>query len=671
MTFLRSALALVLSVCLGISPAAAQIRPIQVQVPPATAASAAAAARPLVVSAGLLSLAPNSLIAPAAIKAGFVAAPVGAALPLAVPVRPTAASLAAVAAAAEKTVAGLNQAGATDSSAQASAQFALLTEEPLAKPNVDDTTSVPVAAPAEGAKSSGLTAPKPAPPSPKGLKFTQVFRDPERNKAFWRYAGGYSVFLLGYQMYIVGLPYLVSSMTRNALAEAHDPRVGNEEAIKALIRSNRSLARIAHWGSQAVSYFTIPLFTKNAGTEGPGKLLSRAYLAHATLLAVVPVLFFSTGVLGLTTAFGLLLALFAGQAFFQGLSNTSEEGGKTRILGHPSVSADERNKANAILTFTAALFSIIAPAVAGEISHIGPFLEKNGVGGAVIYAIYAATTALTALIFASIKMLRGPAPESSSSLAAPAPTKGAGAVFKDLWTSIQDGARIVFKDRLLRTLLLISLVAQLFSDPLIFNVLPEYIESIVANNPSTIGAIMNVPYLGAFLKSLTSTPMGNFSLMMVMASVGSIVASMTITPLTKLFRKLGFKSEESLTIPFYALAALEAPLFLLMMYSSSVLPVVALYGLQSLAAGYIGIAIQGLYQKNLGGQGAGNINKVLSAQSLLSMAAAIVSTFAYGFLLKNIAIETSMAIAAVAMCATALLRLAAPFLAFSKESRNP
>jgi hypothetical protein len=338
------------------------------------------------------------------------------------------------------------------------------------------------------------------------------------------------------------------------------------------------------------------------------------------------------------------------------------------------VTSDERTRANSILTIIGAVISIIGPVIAGLIAKLGPIHGKAGVGGAVIYAIYAGAMALTGLIYAGIKMFAGPGknPDAALTAGAAAPaTKTFVGVLKGLWTSITQGTRIVLKDRLLRTMLILSTISSLFSDPLVFNVLPEYIEKLAASSAGTVGAIMHVPVIGWFLSTLTSTPMGNFALMVVMASIGSIVAAVTIKPLTKLFTKFGFKTEEAQTIPFYFLAALEAPLFFLMIHTPTMLGAVALYGLQSLAVGYIGISLSGLYQKNLGGQKDENVNKILAADSLIGIGAAILSTVVYGFILTNIPIATSLMIAAIATGVVSLIRLAAPFMSFSKAQRKP
>ena len=714
---LKSLLASLVAVSLGASPALAQVRSISIDVPAQSVGAAGAglinsvpfsnaAALPsasLTPTLSAPSLSPSfvptlgavpvagtlraesgivpSVVSPSALKAAVLPSP---SKPAAVvtPVKPSLAALTAVTAAASKAVAGLDKAGASASREKGAEQFSVLVEEPLSAPSKPSDDAAPAVSEMGALKAlSPLTpaaavpddqAPKAEPPAPKKPGITTVFKDPARNKAFWRYVTGYSVFLFGFEMYVVGLPYLISAMSRNSLKENRDARAGSEAAIKEVVRSNRSLSRIAHWVAQGLSYATIPLFTRNEGVDGPKKWLVRSMLIRAAVLAAVPVLFFATGALSVQASLFILLGLVAAQSFFQGISVTSEGGATTRILGDASVTSEERTKANSILTFVAAILSIIAPAVAGQIALIGPVMGKTGVGGAVIYAIYAGAIAVTGLIYASIKMIGGPAKGAEAKAASPsdAAPKGLGGTLKSLWTSIKQGTRIVFKDRMLRTMLLMSMVTSLFSDPLIFNVLPEYIEGLVAKNPGSVGAIMSIPGVGWFLKSLTATPMGNFALMMVMASVGSIVAALLIKPLTRLFKKLGFKTEEGLTIPFYFLAALEAPLFLLMIHTPTMLGAVVLYGLQSLVVGFIGIAISGLYQKNLGGQKDSDVNKILAAQSLLGIAAAIVSTFAYGFLLKDISIATSLLIAGVATSVMAGLRLLAPFLSFTRAQRK-
>ena len=690
MKFLRAPLALVFSYCLGVQPAVAQMKSAHIAAPAGLSAAGRSAVSVNSAAARPLSLQIPPLVEPSLLSAS--GAPAVAASPLlpppAIPVSAQAAAssqfaqdrIAPIQAAAAEAVKDLERADCDASRFQASIQFSALTGERLRAYSdgaaAPDISAKPLADAGLPVSSLSKASPPPAdpkaePPAPKpGI--TQVFKDPALNGAFWRLVAGYSVFLFGYNMYVVGMPYLISAITRNSLNENRDARAGSEAALKALIRSNRSLARIAHWAAQALSYVTIPLFMRNAEDDGPKKWFVRSTFIRAGVLALVPVLFFSTGLLSLPATMAILLGLIAAQSFFQGVSVTTDAAATTRILGAAGVTAEERTKANSIFVFVAAILAIIAPAIAGQIALIGPVMGKGGVGGAVIYAIYAGALAVAAFIYATIKLIGG---KNDAARAGPASTvnapNGLGATLKGLWVSIQDGTKLVVHDRLLRMMLITSMLSSLFADPLVFNVLPEYIEGIVASDPGALGIIMNIPGLGWFLKALTSSPMGNFALMLVMTSVGSIAAVALIKPLTKLFRKLGFKTEEALTVPFYFLAALEAPLFFLMIGAHTILGVALLYSLQSLAVGFIGIAILGLYQKNLGGHKGADINKILAAQSLLGIAAAIISTFVYGFILKDIAIGTALTIAAAATGVMALLRLFSPFLAFSKDRRRP
>ena len=698
MKLLRGALALVLSYALGVQPAVAQMQ-TRIAVQGAPVAAAAVPTRAGTISLQSLALTPSALFSPAFNAAPSLAAPsaalvlaapaaVAAAAPAAIqpasPVAPAATPaerLSQIRAVADKAVEGLDRASGGDARGKADVQFAALTNERLAaasdgveSPSAKSSSLVPAhaflnkpAVSVPGAEKADV----PAPQAPK-TGFFQVFRDPERNKTFWRYVKGYCIFLLGYEMYVVAQPYLISSMVKNALNEKHDPRAGSAAAVTELVRTERSMSRIAQWVSQFFSYATIPLFTKNVEKDGPRKWLVKATFVRSAALFGIAGTFFATGLIGLPTMW-VLFGLIAVQSFFQGIAITSEGAATTRLLGDKSVTSDERTRANSILTIISSVISIIGPVVAGLIAQMKPIKGKAGSGGALIYAIYAGAMALTGLIYAGIKMFAGPGrnPDVAAETAAAAAPRTFGSVLKNLGRSIKEGVRIVLKDRLLRTMLILSTISSLFSDPLVFNVLPEYIEKLAAHSAGTVGTIMSIPGLGWFLKALTSTPMGNFALMLVMASVGSIVAALTIKPLTKLFNKFGFKTDEALTVPFYFLAALEAPLFYLMVHTPTMLGAVALYGLQSLVVGYVGISLSGLYQKNLGDQKDENVNKILAANSLIGIGAAIISTVVYGFILTNIPIATSLMIAAIATAVVSAIRIAAPFLSFSKDQRKP
>ena len=390
------------------------------------------------------------------------------------------------------------------------------------------------------------------------------------------------------------------------------------------------------------------------------------------VLALIPTLFFASGLLSLNGAFLIFFGLVAAQSFFQGLSVTTESAATARIIGDSSVTQSERTKANSILFFISAAMSILGPVLGGQVAAISELFGKANPGGALIYGIYALVCGVAGLIFASLGIINNKAAVSAEAQAAPVAEKtGLGGVFKNLWVSFKDGLKLVFKNRLLRTLAIVALVSSLFADPLIFNVLPEFVEGLIKSDPGGLGSLMGIPVVGWVLKALTGTPMGYFALMTAGASLGSMVASATLKPLRKLFMKLGFKTEESLTIPFYILAALEAPLFWLMIAAPSMWAVVGLYLLQSLLVGYAGITISSFYQKTLGDHDRKDVPKVLAAQSLINIFASILATYLYGFVLTGIPIATSLLIAAIATTVLSVIRLAAPWLLFSKESRGP
>ncbi|MCX5794042.1 MAG: hypothetical protein NTY77_00920 [Elusimicrobia bacterium] len=584
--------------------------------------------------------------------------------------------------AAAEAVQGVEKTSADGSKSAAENQFGVLTGERRARgaEDVADPVSATQSPELGGARSSTLqpSGEKPAQaqaevpaaaPEAKG-SFGQVFKDPERNKSFWRYVVGNIFYTFGIEMYMVGLPYLVSAFTKNSLKENNDPRAGNSEAVQALVRQNRSMVRIAHWVAQAFSYATIPLFTRN--TDGSLKWLPRSFWVRSAVLGGIVGLFFASGVFSLSAALYTLLGFIAVQSFFQGLSVTMESVGVNRMLGDPSVSDSERVRANAILTFIASAVAIIGPAIAGQVSMVGDFLGKTGVGGAVIYGFYALCTGIAGLIYATVKIFaKKSSTATASAQAEPAREKlGLKGVLKELASSLKDGVKLVFSDRFLRTSMITSLLVSLFSDPLIFNVLPEYVENLIKANPATIGAALHIPVLGWFLKGMTSTPMGFFSLLVVFSSLGSIVGAMLMEPARKLLNRFGFKSEESMTVPLYILAALQVPLFWLMISVPSMWLVLPLYGLQTFLASFAAMIVSGVNQKKMGTFTGSQVNKVLAAESFLGILAAIVSTFVYGFVLSGIPIATALLIAAVATTIYGAFELVSPWLAFTKEQRS-
>jgi len=513
--------------------------------------------------------------------------------------------------------------------------------------------------------------PKAEVPQAKG-SLTKVFKDSSRNKAFWRYTVGYTLFMMGYEMYATALPFLISAFTRNTLRENNDQRLANADAVKMLIRQNRSFARIAHYAAQAVSYFTVPLFSNDDGGNN-GKWLSRSCLIRAGIILLIPTVFFASGVFSLQGALWTLFGLLAFQSFVQGITVTMDSAVTAQITGDKSVTDSERIRANSIFTFVAALTAIIGPAIAGQIAQVQDLFGKTGVGSAILYGLYGVFIGLAGLAYAAIRLaaakVKGaPSPQGQDGTAAK--RLSLRSVLGELWGAMRDGVVLIMKNRFLRTMLFLTLIISLFSDPLIFNVLPEYVESVLTASPDTLGWLMNIPVVGWVLKGMTSTPTGYFSLLIVFASLGSIVASLLIAPLRRLLNRLGMKTEESQVMPLYFLAALEAPLFWLMLSTPSALTVVTLYGLQTLVTAFAAMLLSGLHQKTLGSYTSEEMNKILAAESMLGIIATVVSTALYGFILGNIPIATSMLIAAVAISMLAAFRIVAPWMYFSKEERS-
>ncbi|MDD5657240.1 MAG: hypothetical protein PHF00_08300 [Elusimicrobia bacterium] len=671
------------------------VSPRGAAVPAGASAGAAAAFAGARLAPHDLSLPKIGLAAPAfaAFPAPVPAAAQAGIAPAVVPAAPAAAEaaramaeqrLAPAAQAAREAVAGLERASSDEAREAVEAQFSILTGARRVPGAPEDFAAVADFHAAAGLRGAVLESYagmplRPAEPAAKakspravegGGGRGQVFHDPERNKSFWRYLGGYVVYLFGIQMYIVGLPYLVSAFTKNSLRDNNDPRAAAAETVKTLIRENRSLARIAHWGAQAISYATIPLFTRNS--NGSLHWLPRSFWIRSAILGGIVTLFFASGLLSVSGALYALIGLIAVQSFFQGLSVTLEGAGVARMLGDESVTPAERMKANAIFTFVESLMSIIGPAVAGQIAQIRNWLGKMEVGGALIYGIYAIATGVAGLIYATVKLFSRKAPNSGTAAESDQPVGKLSVkdVLRELWTSLRDGVKLVFKDRFLRMWTIMTLLISLFADPLKFNVLPELVEGLI-HGSGAIGAVLKIPVVGWLVQGMISTPMGFFSMLVVFSSLGGLAASLLMEPLRKFLARFGFKSEESIMMPLYALAALEIPLFWLMISVSSPWLMLPLYGLQTFVNSFGLMAIIGLHQKKLGAyaQG-GGVSKILAAESFLGILAAIVATYLYGFVLSGIPIATSLLIAAVATTIYGIVRAASPWLLFSKAERR-
>ncbi|MBI4675956.1 MAG: hypothetical protein HY748_00035 [Elusimicrobia bacterium] len=440
----KGALAVALALCLAAEPGLVAAQTVLTRVQPVSASNLGGMTGAAVQAAGFrgsdLRLSGPSAFGALPALPGLLAAPAPAsadALPVAIPIveaqalEPAVVAVSPLAEASPQTVSetaseltprlesvtdgiaeageSLKEAPAETASLSVARQFNLLTGERWAQPGQEDSASPDPSPSGAGLKPSeprvgdvkALETPapsaqeKPAETQPKKSGWFKVFREPERNQSFWRYVAGYSVYIFGIEMYVVGLPYLISSFTRNLLRENNDARVAGEEAIRDLVRENRSLARIAHWVAQAFSYASTPIFTRHP-EQGPKKWLVRSFLIRAGIIMMIPTLFFASGLFSLQAALWTLFGLIAAQSFFQGLSVTMESAATARIMGDESVTDAERTRANSILTFLGAVVAIIGPALAGQISLIQQLFGKTGVGGAVIYGIYGIAAGIAA-----------------------------------------------------------------------------------------------------------------------------------------------------------------------------------------------------------------------------------------------------------------------------------
>jgi hypothetical protein len=382
-------------------------------------------------------------------------------------------------------------------------------------------------------------------------------------------------------------------------------------------------------------------------------------------------LFLSTGVMGVNAAVISLFLLIGAQSFFQGLSVIMEGVGGVRLLGDPSVTDEERNKANSIMTFVSSAMSITAPICAALLAGLIPvgkkIFGKDGISGALIYGLYAVATGLTGLIYSTVKIFKDKPAAAQVQAGAQAPAKFSwkGAL-KEIFVSLGQGFKLIGKDRFLSTQVVLALIASFFSDILIFTVLPEYVENVAS---AGLGSVLNIPVLGWFVKTLTSTAMGSFSMLAVASYLGLMLGSLLNDPVGRLLGKLGFKNEASKTIPLYVLAALEIPLFWLMIATPSLWAVLGLYGLQALVTAFGSIVISGLTQKRQGTYGE-QIGKVLAAQSFIAICAGIAATVLFGSVFRNVPIAVLLKYAAIATTALGLMRLISPWTLFSKSERQ-
>lgn len=672
MRFLSRGLAAVLSLAVAAQPVlSAEVR----------SAFSASASRGAAVSVPALPTLPSPALLPAAnvtlplygASERFPQASVRAAVaasPLA------AASKHIVAAAAQAAKASVDQGRASgdQSSVSAQRQFNALTGE------ADDIRAsgpgdgaAPASVPDSGSTRLAPSSPQPpphAPQPPKKSRLWNVFpNDPARRQSFWRYLGGYSIFSLVYEMYLVSFPFLIASMTRNSLRAHNDPRLNDPKAVEALINRNRAEGRIFHWTGQSASYASMPLFS-GKGEQAPQPWLTRSTLIRAGFLAgVAAVALFATGHVPLGAAV-LFVSLSMGAAsFFQGVAGTKESLGTFTLMGADSVSETDRDKANAILNIVSNFAAIIGPALAGHLSmSVSNLFGQTDVSSYIVYFIYAVGTALSGLVYFGVRLFWQ---RASNKLA---PTTGPPFSLKgalgQIGSSLRTGIKLLWSNKFLRYTVIGIIINSLFSDPLSSSILPDYVATLTKGIPG-IAALLKVPVLGWLLQGLTGSPMGFYSFMIVSYNVSSMVASFLLEPVRKVLAKFGATTAESALKPLYVLAFLEPFLFKAMLHWHSLPLVLAFYGLQSLVTGFGALVAQGLMQKAVNEFPEKDRISVLASESFVGTITAIVSMVIYGFALNKIPVGAMMSLALMAVGLQAGIRLAIPWLSFKKSAPKP
>jgi hypothetical protein len=372
---------------------------------------------------------------------------------------------------------------------------------------------------------------------------------------------------------------------------------------------------------------------------------------------------------------------------------------------------------------------VVAPILAGLLGKIGKLWGKTGSGSVIVYGVYGLCAGIAGFGYATIKMFKKQNADNGGAAGGVAPASKLH-VLKGLAASLVQGTRLVLQNRFLRVMFGMGLILDLFSEVLGSSVLPEYVENLVGSQSGGAAAIFGkVPALAAIFRGLTSTPavlaavavivaavlagplskllakmgiklrrplaapklvyaiaaipilcwsivslmstaMGVTGLLVVFASLGSILGSVLIQPICKALAKIGFKSEGSLTIPMGVIAALEVPLFWLMITVPSLWLIVPLYGLQALCSSFINIVLCGLNQSKQAEYTEDQLQKMLSAQSLWGISAVVAALVISQMVLGSVPIATLLLIAAIFTSVYGAAQIAFPWLGLSKAERQ-
>ncbi|MFA6004080.1 MAG: hypothetical protein WC881_08425 [Elusimicrobiota bacterium] len=481
----------------------------------------------------------------------------------------------------------------------------------------------------------------------------KVFSDPQRNKDFWKFFLGFEFSIAGLQLCMVAFPYMIKSFAHGQGVSA---AMSEADAATRLNRM-RSQIRAFQLGAQILSYLSLPFLAR--GKPGSDKkLLVRAGLLRAGILILVPLHFLIfSGLMPAAAAFAVLAGIFAVQSYGEGVHGGMTDMLRSEAIGSSDVTPEERNRANSLLSFAAALISIVVPVFAGKLAQIPDIMGREGSGSAMIFAVYAGVMAISSAFYA----LTAVRARKAAKRQAAAGVKGPG---------FKAALKAIARNRFFRTILMLDGFAMLIGEPLMNNVLPNFVESVLKASSVSIGQLLQTPVLGWIFSGMMNTPMGYFGLLIAFGSIGSALASALNQRVLGFLHRHGYASEESRMLPLYGIDFLEVLAFAGIVLLPAFWPILMFWMLKSLAGGFVGVARDGVYQKNLAAYPEADRPAMISMMSLANMLMTLGGALVYLFVLSSIPVGLSMSLAFAGIAALGALRLFSPKLMFDKAARS-
>jgi Zn-dependent protease with chaperone function/MFS family permease len=341
----------------------------------------------------------------------------------------------------------------------------------------------------------------------------RVLPDEDRNRQFWIYTAGQALVMLGVNFHYTALPKLV------APTKADAAQLGYNRAI--------------NWGAQAAaSLVTGPLIDRSS-TQ---KVIIWTNIGRSLMMLLVPVLFFQ-GFLG----FGMFAGLIALAGFLQMAGMTAGSVAFNRILAED---VSHYNRANAISTIVMNVVGVVGPLLAGAFiaavsAHFGLLsgnalsyavygvlllacavgygiflklprddmmaarrelsedLERDGVGGAVFRGVTGGQVEGRRTIFVEVdgEPALAVVPDSYGGFPVRAVAR------RRVFHEVVEGFKTIHSDRFLKRYLLVSTLAVMSSDALVFAALPRFLEDILHAGAGSFGLFLAASALGSGLGS--------------------------------------------------------------------------------------------------------------------------------------------------------------------------